>query len=294
MSAQNHFHFKIGSFDCNIVNDGTFAYPHPAQLLFTNVSQGRLQQALQKHNILLEDWEVYVSPYPSLLINTGQQLVLVDCGAGKLAPTTGKLVGNLRAAGVDPERINTVIITHAHPDHVGGAVAENGKPAFPNARYIMAREEWDFWNSEPDLSALQIPEQLKEIIVETAKTMLPPLQDRLDLIDPDTEIVPGIRAVGAPGHTPGHLALDIVSAGERLLAITDAFVHPVHITHPEWVAAFDYVPEQVVTTRQHLLERAVEEKALVFAYHFPSPGLGYITQEGQRWQWESFDIRKRT
>lgn len=293
MMSNNNYHFKIGEFDCIIVNDGTFAYPNPAQLLFINASQESLQQALQKHNVLLEDWEVYISSYPCLVINTGQQMVLVDTGAGELAPTTGRLLGNLQAAGIARERIDTVIITHVHPDHVGGAVDGNGQPTFPKARYVMGQKEWDFWTSEPDLSHLQIPDHLKKMILETARTKLPPLQGQLELVASEAEIVPGIQVMAAPGHTSGHLALDIASGGERLLATSDAFIHPIHVAHPDWVGAFDYLPEQVAATRQNLLSRAVKEKALVFAYHFPLPGLGHIAQNGQGWQWQALDLIER-
>ncbi|MCB0120913.1 MAG: MBL fold metallo-hydrolase, partial [Caldilineaceae bacterium] len=146
----NHHRFTIGSLDCMVVTDGTYNYPNPGQLLFANASSDELAPVLQAHNLEPAAWNVYVSPYPSLLIEHDDQRILVDMGAGKLAPTTGKLVINLRAAGIAPEEIDLVFITHAHPDHIGGALAEDGRPVFSNARYLLGRAEWDFWAADPD------------------------------------------------------------------------------------------------------------------------------------------------
>jgi glyoxylase-like metal-dependent hydrolase (beta-lactamase superfamily II) len=287
------YRFQIGTFECLIVNDGMYAYPHPARLFFANAPHEPLRQALHEHNVDVAQWDVYVSPYPSLVVNTGQHLALVDTGGGDLAPTTGQLIPNLQRAGIAPEDIDTVILTHAHPDHLGGAVGEDGQLAFPRARYVMGRDEWQFWNSDPDLAHLQIPDHIKELILEFAQQALLRLAGHIELIDPGTELVPGIQAVAAPGHTPGHMALDITSGGERLLAVCDAVMHPMHVGHPDWVAAFDYSPEQVIATRQRLLKRAAEEEALVFAFHFPYPGLGRVIQHGQGWQWQPVAMTER-
>lgn len=139
------YRFKIGNFECIIVLDGTFAYPHPAQVFFANAPEERLEQVLREHNLNPETWGEYISPYPSLVIYTGDHVVLVDTGAGSFAPTTGKLIPNLKTEGISPKDIDTVILTHGHADHIGGNVNGEGKPTFPNARYVMWKEEWEFW-----------------------------------------------------------------------------------------------------------------------------------------------------
>ncbi len=280
------FPFKVGTFECIVVSDGTFAYPHPAQIFFANAPKERLEQVLREHNIDPEQWEQYVSPYPSLVINTGQHRVLVDTGAGRLEPTTGKLIPNLKAEGIAPEDIDTVILTHGHPDHIGGNIDSEGKPAFPNARYVMWKDEWNFWTSEPNLAELKVNEHIKKLLITFARNNLPPIQDQLDLVDRETEIVPGIRAVAAPGHTPGHMAVAIASDSEQLLYISDAVLHPIHLEQPDWYAAVDFAPQQVVTTRRRLLNLAAAEKALVLAFHFPFPSLGYVVQKEEGWQWQ--------
>ena len=116
---------------------------------------------------------------------------------------------------------------------------------------------------------------------------LPPIEKQLSLIDEETEIVPGIRSIAAPGHTPGHMALSISSGGEQLLHLVDTVVHPIHLERPDWLVATDLLPEQTVATRRRLLDLAATEKVLVFVFHFPFPGLGHVVQSGSGWEWEA-------
>ena len=282
------YHFNVGPFECIVVSDGTMVYPHPAQLLFANAPKAHLDSVLREHDILPDEWKEYVSPYPSLVIKTGSSTMLVDTGAGSLMPTTGKLIPNLRADGISPEQIDIVVLTHGHPDHIGGNVDAEGKPAFPKARYVMSRTEWDFWSSGPDLSALEVEEPLKQWILEVAQRNLPPIESQLELIEMDAEIAPGIEAMAAPGHTPGHMAIRISAGqGESFIDVADAVVHPIHLEQPDWCVATDFDKDQTVATRQRLLERAAQEEALVFAYHFSAPGLGYVIQHGETWKWQA-------
>ena len=284
--------FQVGKFRCIAVSDGTHTYtppafPPPAALLFTNAHREQLEQALLAHNIQLKHWVRWESPYICLVVNTGKSLVLVDTGADGLSPDTGKLIPNLRSVGIAPDDIDFVILTHAHPDHIGGNTDSDGRPAFRNARYVLLKTEWDFWTSGHAEKILD--EHIREMLLKYAREKLPPVREQLDLVKDGEEIVNGIRAIAAPGHTPGHMVLSVYSEGEELLCVSDMILHPIHLEYPEWFAAVDVSQEQVVATRRQLLNMAATKKALVIAFHFPFPGLGYVVMKGQAWQWQPLE-----
>jgi glyoxylase-like metal-dependent hydrolase (beta-lactamase superfamily II) len=274
--------FKVGSFECAVVLDGTHTYPEFAKRRFHGVPQEQLKQALRNYGLNLDS--AYESPYPALVVNTGQNLVLVDTGAGDLFPSTGRLISNLRAIDIEPQDIDTVVLTHGHPDHIGGILDSEGNLAFPNASYYMWKTEWEFWYPQPDPSGIRHESPVKEMLIESARRHLPPIGSRLELIDREMSVVPGIYVLAAPGHTLGHMAVKVISEGRRLLFVSDA-IAPLQIEHPEWYSAYDYDPEQVVATRRRLLELASSEKALVQIFHFPFPGIGRVTVQGNAWRW---------
>ncbi|HEC32065.1 MAG TPA: MBL fold metallo-hydrolase [Deltaproteobacteria bacterium] len=283
------YHFKVGAFECTAISDGTLTYapptfPPPTTLLFANAPRPPLVETLRQYDIQPEHWTEWTSPYICLLVNTGEHLVLIDTGADGLGPNTGKLLQNLQAERISPEDIDMVILTHCHPDHIGGITLDSGKPAFPKARYAMWKDEWGFWTSEE--VEMKLDEHVRQILLSVVRKNLPPIQERLNLIEREREILPGIQAIAASGHTPGHMALAISSGGEQLLYISDTVLHPIHVEQPEWCAAVDFAPNQVIATRRRILNRAAADKALVLAFHFPFPGLGYVVQKGETWQWQ--------
>ena len=281
--------FKIGRYECIAVSDGTLTYtppdfPPPAAFLFANAPREALEKVLLEHNLELGKWVEWTSSYICLIVKTDDHLVLVDTGAGDLAPTTGRLMQNLLGVRIGPEEIDTVILTHGHPDHIGGNIDTVGRPAFPNARYIMWKDDWDFWTSEE--AEQKLDEHVRDILVKIAREKLPPIQKKIEILDREQEIVPGIRALAAPGHTPGHMALEISSEGQLLICIADAALHSIHLKQLDWHAAIDFDPDQAVRTRRRILNRAGNQKALILAFHFPFPGLGHVEQKGYGWLWQ--------
>jgi glyoxylase-like metal-dependent hydrolase (beta-lactamase superfamily II) len=291
MSSQT-YRFKVGDLQCIAISDGTLTYspptfPPPPIFLFANAPREPLRQVLHRYNLHPDHWKEWVSPYICLVIKAGKHCVLIDTGANGLGPNTGKLLQNLKSEGIEPGDIDIVILTHGHPDHIGGNTDSEGKLFFADARYIMWKDEWDFWNSNK--AAQRLDEHVRELLLGYARKNLLPIQRQLTLIDSETEILPCIKAIAAPGHTPGHMALAISSEEEQLLCVSDAVLHPIHLEQPKWHAAVDLDPDQITATRRRLLTQAVTDNALVLAFHFPFPGLGRVIPRAEGWEWQPYE-----
>ena len=280
--ASNTKSFSVGDIECIAISDGTFSYP--ANWVFSNGPQEQLEGSLRDRDLPSNQ---VVTPYTCLLVKTGKHKILIDTGAGGMAPTTGDLLKQLQAEGINPEEITTVVLTHGHPDHIGGVLDANQRPAFPNARYVISKTEWDFWTGDPNLDSTGLNEHLKELLISRARANLPPLEERIELLDGEKEVVTGVYAIPAPGHTPGHLALLVSSSKAQLLHMADAVLHPMNLEYPAWRNVFDLSEDTAATTRQRLLDRAAADDAAVVAYHFPFPGLGRVRNNGAAWRWEA-------
>jgi glyoxylase-like metal-dependent hydrolase (beta-lactamase superfamily II) len=269
------FSFKLGNFKCMVVSDRMSLLPGITP-----------QRAPGQHEAQVEQ----TTDIMSMVIKTGEHTLLIDTGLGSgVEPNAGKLIQNLQAEGVQCEDIDTVIFSHGHGDHVGGNTDAQGRPVFPNARYIIHRKEWEFWTSNPDLSHVNIPEDIKQMLFSITLRNLSPIQDVftfLDDINDKTEIIPGIDYIMAPGHTPSHIALVISSGGEQLYHVGDMFHHPSEFTQRDPHGASDMLPEQAIQTNQQILSLVAKSKTLLFASHFPFPGLGYIERKGDNWLWK--------
>jgi glyoxylase-like metal-dependent hydrolase (beta-lactamase superfamily II) len=284
MPAGSH-RFQVGSISCTAVSDGYSSYP--ARWIFSNAEPEALDRALEARRL---PHERVLSPYTCLLIETGRHVILVDAGAGESASTTGAVLARLEMEGIRPKDVDTVVFTHAHPEHIAGAVDSRtpiGRPVFPNARHLIAEAEIEFWMASRSLLRdLRLPDDLKDSMRSKARNCLNALRFKIEPVDGETEVVPGVTAIPAPGHTPGHLAIFISSGDQALLHLGDAALHPLHLEHPEWENDFDVAPDTAAATRRLLLERAAAGKIPVMAFHFPFPSVGRIAELPRGgWEW---------
>lgn len=227
-------------------------------------------------------WRYVVTCY---LIRAGDRHVLVDTGCGSAAlafpsfiGVGGRLRDGLAAVGVAPDAIDTVVITHVHPDHVGGVLGSDGgapAPAFPRARHLLPRVDWETWRR---------PEVQEAFPVAYVGDTIAPLIDlgAVDLVDGERQVSPQLTLLPTPGHTPGSVSVLISSGGERAMLVGDVWLHPAQVTDPDMACAFDMEPEQARATRASLAERIADEGMVMGACHFPEPFGQLVRLDGRR------------
>jgi glyoxylase-like metal-dependent hydrolase (beta-lactamase superfamily II) len=276
--APGFFRLMIGDFEVTALSDGTVDLPMDKLI---QQPPARTNAALA-HVFLKSPMETSINAY---LINTGSKLVLIDTGAGALfGPTLGKLLANLQAAGYRPDQVDEVLLTHMHPDHEGGLV-KDGKAAFPNAIVRGDQRDADYWLSQAN--ADKAPADAKGFFQGAIGSLQPYVAAHTyQPFKGGTQLLPGISAVQGYGHTPGHIAYQVESKGQKLLVIGDLIhVSAVQLDHPEVTIAFDTDGKAAVQSRERLFTEAANNGELVAASHMPFPGIGHLRADGKKYQW---------
>jgi glyoxylase-like metal-dependent hydrolase (beta-lactamase superfamily II) len=279
------YRFKFGDFeitnilDSKVVREGL----HPS---FGGERPADEMQALARANRI--DPQRYEHPFIPTVVNTGKELVLFDTGNGALRREReqlrarmpdGRLLERLGEAGYRAADVDVVVITHGHPDHIGG-LTEGGKPVFPNARYVFGAAEFDFWKRGKNVREAR--KFNRELFVDIAV----PLADRARFVKPGDEVAPGIRAVDAAGHAPGLLAYHVESGGKRLLIWADTCIHyVVAVQRPEWHIDVDDDKDKAVATRKRILDMVATDGLFVAGFHMPFPGLGLVEKSAAGYRW---------
>lgn len=269
------YRMHLGEFEVTALYDGSTELD--AKLL-KNTQTIDLKNLLSKMFVNHPNMQTAVNAY---LINTGDHLVLIDSGAGKLfGPSLGMTLQNLKAAGYQPTQVDTVLITHLHGDHAGGLNDANGRPVFSQAKVLVAKEENDYWMSKQ--IADKAPSELKPFF-EMARNIAAPYiaNGKWTTFAQNTVVVPGIKAVSIFGHTQGHTAYEVDSDGQKLLIWGDVVhSHAVQFAEPSVAFAFDSNSHQAIETRLKLMQSLAASKSLVAGAHLPFPGIGHIRAEG--------------
>ncbi len=266
--ALETYRFSLGSMRCVVVNDGTIN-PIPTPNFFSGASPEELQAALLTHDVREGNLKI---PCNILYVEIGDERVLVDTGGRPdLDPVTGNLVAGLEAEGIKPEDITLVLHSHGHWDHVVGSATSDGEVVFPNACFVMAKSEYKYWTTQLDAS-------------EPIGQALEAIRGQVELIEPDVEVAPGVKAIHAPGHTLHHTAFSF--GDQELLCVVDCIDHPIHVENPTWTPSWDMDKDKSIISRRQLFTHAATNDVMVHAFHGAFPGLGYIREAGDGWKWE--------
>lgn len=256
-STPLHNRFKLGDFEVTTLLASTLTVPDPHKIFGLNASEEDFAAASEAANIPTDKSQFFFTP---TVVNTGAELILFDTGRNPEGTTAA-----LASAGYAPDQVDTVIITHMHGDHIGGLMSGSG-PTFANARYVTGAVEFDAW-SRADNAGFD--------------SKMKPLAEKTTMLSPESSVTSGVTAIGAFGHTPGHMTYRIESGGKQLLIAADFANHYVwSLAHPDWEVRFDMDKQAAAKTRHRLLDMLATDRLPFIGYHMPWPALGYVEPRG--------------
>src|SRR5207344_1047576 len=267
------YRYNLGSYQLTALYDGVWYVPIDEKFV-RNASSAEVNDALAA--AFLPPRILPIS-FTALLVNTSEKLVLIDTGtAGQIADTAGSLLDNLKGAGVDPKAVDTILISHFHPDHIDGLKTKDGAKVFPNAEILVPEPEWTFWMDDANMGRAE--GAVKRYFLN-ARRIFADIAKEVRQFKPGAEVAPGIVSVPAYGHTPGHTAFAIHSGNQSMLAMSDTVRNPyLFARYPDWQPTFDMDGPQAVETRRQMLDRVAADRMLIEAYHFPFPACGHIAK----------------
>ena len=270
------YKYKVGSIEVTAVYDGIWRKPHDPTFI-KNATVEDTKDALAKAGLSTEFMPI---PLTVLVLKIGEKYVMIDSGSGvgQWQANATNLPSNMKAAGIDRGQISTILVSHFHPDHVWGLMEKGTNAAvFPNAELIVSSTEYNWW-TEPG-RVEKLPEGRRPAGKRIGDVF--PTWKNWKLVEDNAEVAPGVRLLAAPGHTPGHSAFLVTSGEDQLMVSNDAMYVPALLApHPDWQGAYDQDGATAITTRRKLMDRVIADKMMVCGAHFPFPGRGTFTKDG--------------
>ncbi len=272
--------YKVGDIEVTVLSDGFRMVPVDGNYL-SNATTDDLQKALAAAGQPIDKMKNTYSP---IVLKTAGKTVLFDTGNGQAASDQSKgergaLNANLAAAGIDRSKIDVVVISHFHADHVNGLLMPDNSKAFPNAEVMVPENEWKFWTDDGEMSRASKGRMTE--LFQNNRRVFGALKNQVTPYAWDKEIVPGVTAKGTPGHSIGHTSYVVASGSKTVYVQSDVCNNvAVFAPFPDWHGFFDQDPPKAAATRRRVYDMLVAEKLPVQGYHFPFPSLGRIEKQG--------------
>lgn len=271
------FHkYKVGSLEVTAVYDGIWRKPHDPAFI-KDVSVDDTRAALAKAGLTTEYMPI---PLTVVVLKMNGRTIMMDAGSGvgQWQANATHLPANMKAAGIDYKAIDAIMISHFHPDHVWGLMEKGtNTPVFPNAELIVNATEYNWWTDPSRLAKL--PEGRKPAGKRIAENF--PKWKNWKPVEDGMEVVPGIRIMAAPGHTPGHSVYHVDAGSEQFLVSADTMYVPALLApHPEWQGAYDQDGPMAIATRHKIVDQVIADNVRICGSHFPFPGTGSFVKDG--------------
>ena len=279
--APSFYRYKVGDAQVNVISDGANTFPL-ADTFVLNAKKDEVNAQLEKSFLPKDKMTIHFAP---LAINTGGKLVVIDTGNGPGAfantkGNVGQFASNLAAAGIDAKNVDMVVISHFHGDHINGLLAADGTPAFPNAEILVPAAEWKYWNDDGEM-AKAASDRMKGLFASNRKLFNDGLKGKVTQYEWGKDVAPGLLAVEAAGHTPGHTSFILSSGSDKLFIQSDITNQPaLFAANPGWHLMFDQDPAMAEATRRKVYDMLVAEKMRVQGFHYPFPANGHVVKDG--------------
>ncbi len=279
------YRYKVGDIEITVVTDGYNMFKFPDGFV-VGKSRDEVNKGLAAA-FLQPGPDMVGVPYSPIVINTGSRLAVIDTGIGagmleKSKGRVGQFQTNLKASGIDPAQVDVVIISHFHGDHINGLLGADGKPAFPKAEVMVPAPEWKYFMDDAEMGK-QTTDRMKGVFAG-ARRVFDALGRKVTQYEAGKDVLPGVQAVAAYGHTPGQMAFMVTSGNGKVFVQSDVTNIPLFVRNPDWAIMFDQDAKMAEATRRKVYDMVSADRIPVQGFHYPFPALAYIEKAGNAYR----------